>query len=40
MEEIVERIEADEDKILKVLQWLLDNDKIIKIDEMKYGWAL
>ncbi len=40
VEEIVERIEADEDKILKVLQWLLDNDKIIKIDEMKYGWAL
>ncbi|MCX6231593.1 MAG: RecQ family ATP-dependent DNA helicase [Bacteroidetes bacterium] len=30
--------DADEDKLLKVLQWLLDNDKIKKIGETQYAW--
>ncbi len=39
IEEMVNEIEADEDKILKVLQWLLDNDKISKVGEMQYRWG-
>ncbi|MFZ4400011.1 MAG: RecQ family ATP-dependent DNA helicase [Bacteroidales bacterium] len=39
VEELVNEIEADEDNILKVLQWLLDNDKIKKYGEMQYKWG-
>ncbi|NVN95703.1 MAG: RecQ family ATP-dependent DNA helicase [Bacteroidetes bacterium] len=38
VEDLVNEIDADEDKILKVLQWLLDNDKIKKAGGMEYTW--
>jgi ATP-dependent DNA helicase RecQ len=38
VEELVKRSDADEDKILKVLQWLLDNDKIIQAGNMQFYW--
>ena len=38
--EIVNRItDVREEKIIKVLQWLLDNDKI-KLTENKYSWIV
>jgi len=39
VEELVSEIDADEDKILKVMQWLLDNDKIKKIGEIAFKWV-
>lgn len=38
LEEIVKKVNADEDNILKVIQWLLDNDKIIKTDTYEFLW--
>ncbi len=38
LEQLVSFIETDEDKILKVMQWLLENDKIINTGEMKFRW--
>ncbi len=38
VEELVSRSDADEDKILKVLQWLLDNDKIKQAGNMQFYW--
>jgi len=32
-------IDADEDKIIKVIQWLIENNKINETEEMKYKWA-
>jgi len=40
VEELVNLIDIDEDKILKVLQWLLDNNKIKKADNMQFYWNL
>jgi ATP-dependent DNA helicase RecQ len=31
-------IDADEDKLIKVLQWMLDNDKIKKNEKNEYSW--
>ncbi len=39
VEEIVTLIDADEDKIIKVIQWLIENNKIKETEEMKYKWA-
>ncbi|MEI6696525.1 MAG: ATP-dependent DNA helicase RecQ [Bacteroidota bacterium] len=39
VEALVQTIEYDEDKIIKVLQWLLDNDKIRKVGDMEYEWG-
>lgn len=39
VEEIVTIIDADEDKIIKVIQWLIENNKINETEEMKYKWA-
>ena len=38
VEELADSIDADEDKIIKVLQWLLDNDKIKKVDNYQFYW--
>ncbi len=37
-EELVKLIGHSEDKVIKVLRWLLDHDKILKDDEMKLFW--
>ena len=37
-EELVKKINSPEDKVIKVLRWLLDNDKIIKGDDYKLTW--
>lgn len=38
VEELVQKTDADEDRVMKVVQWLLDNDKIEKVDYMKFFW--
>lgn len=38
IEELVVKTNADEDKVMKVIQWLLDNDKITKVDYMQFFW--
>jgi len=38
LEEIVKKVNADEDNVLKVIQWLLDNDKLIKTDTYEFLW--
>jgi ATP-dependent DNA helicase RecQ len=37
-EELVKKIEYSEDKVIKVLRWLLDHNKIIKGDDYKLKW--
>lgn len=39
VEELVNKTDADEDDVLKVLQWLLDNGKIQKADNMQFYWS-
>jgi ATP-dependent DNA helicase RecQ len=38
MEQLVKRINYPEDKVIKVIRWLLDHNKIIKDDELKLTW--
>lgn len=38
-EELVRKIDYPEDKVLKVLRWLLDHDKIIKDSENRLFWS-
>lgn len=38
-EELVRKIDYPEDKVLKVLRWLLDHDKIIKDRESRLFWS-
>jgi len=38
LEEIVKKVNADEDNVLKVIQWLLDNDKIVKTGVYEFMW--
>jgi ATP-dependent DNA helicase RecQ len=38
MEQLVKRISFPEDKVIKVIRWLLDHNKIIKDDDMKMMW--
>jgi ATP-dependent DNA helicase RecQ len=37
-EKLVKMVDYSEDKVIKVLRWLLDHNKIIKDDEMKLFW--
>jgi ATP-dependent DNA helicase RecQ len=37
-EELIKKINYQEDKTIKVLRWLLDHDKIIKIEDQKLSW--
>ena len=37
-EELVKKIDYQEDKVVKVLRWLLDHDKIIRDDDFKLLW--
>jgi ATP-dependent DNA helicase RecQ len=37
-EELVKMIDYPEDKVIKVIRWLLDHNKILKDDEMKLAW--
>ena len=39
IEEIVSQIDADEDKVIKVIQWLIENDKIKASEDLKYRWV-
>jgi ATP-dependent DNA helicase RecQ len=39
MEQLVKRINYPEDKVIKVIRWLLDHNKIIKDSEMKLMWT-
>ncbi len=38
LEELVDSINKNSDKTLKVIQWLLDNNKIIKTADLKLTW--
>lgn len=38
-EELVRRIDYPEDKVIKVLRWLLDHDKIIRDSENRLFWS-
>jgi ATP-dependent DNA helicase RecQ len=35
---LIDRIKHDQSKVMKVLQWLLDNDKMVYDDENKLKW--
>lgn len=37
-EELVKLIDYSEDKVVKVIRWLLDHDKIVKDDDQKLTW--
>lgn len=37
-EELVKKIDYPEDKVVKVLRWLLDHDKIVKGGDLKLTW--
>jgi len=39
IEDIVTSIDADEDKIIKVIQWLIENNKIKETEELRYKWT-
>lgn len=38
MEQLVKSINYPEDKVIKVIRWLLDHNKILKDDDMKLSW--
>lgn len=38
LDDLVDRVSTDEDKVLKVVQWLLDNNKILRNDEHRLEW--
>jgi ATP-dependent DNA helicase RecQ len=38
MEDLVKKIKYPEDRVIKVIRWLLDHDKIIRDDEMNMAW--
>ncbi|MDA3892805.1 MAG: RecQ family ATP-dependent DNA helicase [Salinivirgaceae bacterium] len=37
-EDLVDSVKQNSEKVIKVIQWLLDNDKIVKGDDMLLNW--
>jgi ATP-dependent DNA helicase RecQ len=38
MEQLVKQINYPEDKVIKVIRWLLDHNKILRDDDLKLRW--